>query len=74
MVTFSENSVKIKTVLSWTFFVIFQTSAVYKRETRNYCTETRFHNIFKTTNAMTLTETILENTYKVLQSSWKKTT
>ena len=66
MVTFSENSVKIKTVLSY----FSNVSSLFA--SREYCTETRFHNIFKTTNAMTLK--ILENTYKVLQSSWKKTT
>ena len=36
--------------------------------------ETILYNIFKTTSAMTLPETILESSYKVLQSSQKRTT
>ena len=36
--------------------------------------ETILYNIFKTTSAMTKPETILESSYKVLQSSQKRTT
>ena len=36
--------------------------------------EARLCDFFTTTNAMMLTETILESTYKVLQSSWKRMT
>ena len=68
--TFSESSGKIKVMSSLTHFVILLTSVVIYRD---FCMETRLYNICKTTNAMTLNKTILESTYKVLQSSLKKT-
>ena len=57
---FSESSVKIKIRSRWTFLVILLTSAVISMDTR-------LGNIFKTTNAMALTETILESNYTVVQ-------
>ena len=71
LLTFAESSRKIKVTLLWTLFVILLTSAVVYKQ-RLFCIEKRFCYVFKTTNAMTLTETILENNYKVLQRSWIK--
>ena len=35
--------------------------------------EIGLYSIFKTTNAITLDKTVLEDTYKVLQGLWKRT-
>ena len=61
---FSDSSVKIKDRSRWTFLVIFLHQQLFAR--KDFSMETRLSNIFKTTNAMALTETILESTYTVV--------
>ena len=60
---FSE-SLKIKDRSRWTFLVIFLHQQLFA--SKDFSMETRLSNIFKTTNAMALTETILESTYTVV--------
>ena len=69
LLTFLKSSVKTNVTSGWTFFVVFLTF-VFKE----ICMETRMCNIFKSTDVMKLTKTILESIYKVLQSWWKRTT
>ena len=67
----SESSIKIKLRLHCTFFIILLTAAVIYKE--RFCVETRLCNIIKAANSITLVNTILESTYKVLQNLWKET-
>ena len=69
LLTFLKSSVKTNVTSGWTFFVVFLTF-VFKE----ICMETRMCNIFKSTDVMKLTKTILESIYKVLQSWWKRKT
>ena len=72
LLIFSEFPVKIEVRPAQTFFVILLTSAVICKQ--RFWMETKLCNIFKTTNTITLTETVIKSTYKVLDSSWKRTT
>lgn len=68
--TFSESSVKVKVTL-YIFRNFAHVGSYLQTKT---CTEAILCKIIETTNAMTLTKTILESAFKVPQSSWKITT
>ena len=72
LLIFSESPVKIEVSSARTFFVILLTSAVICKQ--RFWMETKLCNIFKTTNTITVTETVIKSTYKVLDSSWKRIT
>ena len=60
----TESSIKIKVRSHGTLFLILLTSAVIcKQRLLRLC------NIFKTANAITLSKTVLESPYEVLQGS-----
>ena len=54
----------------WALFLILLASAVIYKD---FCMEMSLCNIFKTTKAIILTNTIVENLYKVLLDSSKGT-
>ena len=70
LLKFSESPVKIKARSLWTFLVTLLTSAVTSNS--RYCIKRRMCNNFKTTNAMALTETILEGTFNSCTKFIKK--
>ena len=57
LLSVSERLIKMKVGSHW--------AVIYK----DFCMETRFCNIFKTANAITLSKTILESPYEDLQGS-----
>ena len=66
LLSVSERLIKIKVRSHWALFLILLPSAVIYKD---FCMETRFCNIFKTANAITLSKTILESPYEDLQGS-----
>ena len=65
----SEKTFKIKVRLLRQFskFCLRQELCVFKE----FCMERRFSNIFKTTNVTNLTKVIQQNSYRVLQVTFK---
>ena len=67
MLKFSKSSVKIKVISGWIFFVILLTSAFIRKQRIFHGNE--IVKFFKSHKLYDVERTILERTYKVLQSS-----